>query len=148
MSARTRRFPSVAATNQITNPTRTPIVALSMSQSSHRTTQGWRLSWAPTVRSSDRSPRPDERRRRTLSSNAAGAQPHASHVPLQRLLAAGAHCLPAPAARNHPRVTARSNVCQISYRIPSAELPLKMPLREPQYGEYERPNAEPEHNDN
>jgi hypothetical protein len=32
--------------------------------------------------------------------------------------------------------------------MPSAELAFKMHLREPQYREYEAPNAEPEHNDN
>jgi hypothetical protein len=40
-----------------------------------------------------------------------------------------------------------SNDSWISYRIPSAELALKMHLREPEYREYEGTNAQPEHDD-
>src|SRR5882762_4396679 len=41
----------------------------------------------------------------------------------------GAHCLPAPAAPNHLRITAAPTIVS----IPSAELAFKMHLREPQY---------------
>jgi hypothetical protein len=45
--------------------------------------------------------------------------------------AVGKQALPAPAARNHPSFTERSNDCRIAHRVPSAELAFKMYLREP-----------------
>jgi hypothetical protein len=75
-----------------------------------------------TAKLSGRPEAPNRRRGRTLSFGARGAYPPTPHGPLQRLL----------------DLTPNT----------STERAFKMHLGEPQYREYETPNAEPEHSDN